>query len=203
MIASGRTVVGVMVVLVFGILPVRVQAGPVTILFSDSFEAGIVPPWTFTGDWRTVTSSDAAYSGARGADITGATNVGGDTLSIILSTIGYEDLVVSIYSRVRTGGLEGDDQVLFDWSINGTDWQNLVRFEDLPAGDWVLHTLDLPAAVENNPAVTFRLWANLSSSSDRMNFDDLALIGQPIPEPASLSLLGLGSLSTLIRRRVA
>ena len=184
----------------FGLWPASLRAG--TVLWSDGFETGDFSAWTaVSGNWAVVTSSLSAHSGLRGADITEATNPAGDVLTLQASSLGYENLQFDYWSKVRAG-LETEDQVLVEMSTNGgVDWIPLDTYSNVLAGDWQARSFNLPVAADNNPDLSLRLWAKLSSSGDRMNFDDFSLSGQPVPEPATLGLLVLGALTGVRRYR--
>ena len=90
--------------------------------------------------------------------------------------------------------------MLAQWTADGTNWETLATYTNQIASDWQLAIFDLPTSADDNPNLAFRLFANLANVSDRMNFDDLALSGTPIPEPITLGLLALGALIVARRR---
>ena len=194
---SGR-MIGV-VILIFGFWPAVGTAGPITV-WSRGFENGFPLEATASGNWRVVTSDQAAHSGSRGADIIGATAAGGDTLVFDLSSEGFTDVGIEFWTKVRDG-LEADDFVRAEWSSDaGLNWEPLVTLTNVAAGDWVFNQFPLPVEANDNPNFGLRVDAVLSTGGDRMAFDDFALSGTPVPEPASLAMLALGSLAGFHRK---
>ena len=182
--------------MVFGFWPAKGFAGPV--VWSEGFENGL-PPGA-NGSWSVIGSPASAHSGSYGADIDGPTGTNGDILFLPTPSTGYQNLGFEFWSKIRTGDLEANDQVVVEWTPDGVNWATLITDTDQAADDWQFATLDLPAAADDNPALALRLWANLSSSGDRMNFNDFVLTGQPIPEPTAIGLLAIGALAFLRRR---
>ena len=188
-----------MAILVFGFLPASALAGLVPPIWSTGFEDGFPPEANATGSWSVINSPVSAYSGSFGADIDGPTGIDGDTLLLPISSVGYQDLGLEYWFKIRDG-LEVGDQVLAQWTADGTNWETLATYTNQIASDWQLAIFDLPTSADDNPNLAFRLFANLANVSDRMNFDDLALSGTPIPEPITLGLLALGALIVARRR---
>jgi hypothetical protein len=74
----------------------------------------------------------------------------------------------------------------------------------LPQGVWTFASVTATAAAGANSVGAFVLDINADSSAD-FYFDDMSLTASPVPEPATLSLAGLGLLGLLgsrIRRRI-
>lgn len=181
----------------FGLAALSSQA---EVIWSDGFESGDFSAWTSVdGNWRVVTSEQSAHSGLRGADIAGSTGPNGDTLFLQISSVGYQDLEFEYWFKVRAA-LETNDQVLVQWTDDSVRWETLAAYTNQPVGDWQFAIFGLPEAADDNPDLGFRLWADLTSASDRMNFDDFVLRGQIIPEPATLGLLAFGMLAGVRRR---
>jgi hypothetical protein len=189
---------------VFGLAILLSGAGVVkaATLWSDGFESGNLNGWvSASGNWAVVTSPQTAHAGTKGLDIKGNTAPDEDVLSVRVSSTGYRNLEWKYWYKVRDG-LDLDDSVSVEWTGNGTTWQPLVRYSGAEAGDWQLASFVLPNGAVNNPNLGLRLRATLSSATDRMNFDDFALSGTAVPEPAAaLSGVSLLSLLSLRRRR--
>ena len=177
------------------------EAGPVTI-WQDGVDSGSFDPaWTKTGAWTIVTSSSAAHDGTRGVDITGPTSGGGDVLELQVSTVGYQDIEFTDWSKVRAA-LESTDSLVTQVSTDGgQSWQNLKTYANLPAGDWSKDSFPLPIEADNNPNLEIRLWATFDSGSDRTGFDTFVLSGTPVPEPSAVAILGVGAASLALWRR--
>lgn len=187
------------VILVFSILPATGRAGPV---WSTGFEGGFPSGASVTGHWTVIGSSASAHSGSDGADVVGSTDPGGDVLSLPISSVGFQGLGLEYWFKVRSG-LEVDDQVAVEWTPDGAIWQTLAAYTNQVAGDWQLATFDLPADANDNPNLALRLVATLSSSGDRMNFDDIVITGTAVPEPTTLGLLMIGAVALLRHRHQA
>ena len=197
---SGRLLGAVFLVFGFGFWPASLLASPV---WSTGFEGGVPTEAVANGNWHVVTSDQAAHSGTKGLDISGATTFGGDVLAFDLSSAGFTGLIVNFWSKVR-GGLESvdGDSVRLEWSPNdGTDWEPLTVFSGLAAGDWFPNQFSLPPSAGNNPNLELRLVATLGTSGDRMAFDDFSLSGVSIPEPITIGLLAFGVLITAAHHR--
>ncbi len=160
-------------------------------IWSDGFESGNFSAWSSaSGNWTIVTSALSAHNGIKGADIKGTTNLSGDILSVHLSSVGFQNLEWQYWYKVRDGlELVDADSVFAEWTANGTDWLSLDTYANSLAGGWQFISFALPAAANENSSLGFRFRATLGSSSDRMNFDDFALSGTPIPEPSSLTMM--------------
>ena len=189
--------VSVLLVSLAAVLPVQA-----TLIWSNGFESGDFSAWTSaSGQWDVVGSGGSAHTGDYGADITGSSTAPDDgVLTMNVSSENFQSLTLDYYYKIRES-LESTDYVFVEWTASGTDWQLLKDYTDLPAStSWVQEILQLPAGAEDNSSFGFRLRAVLSSGSDRMNFDDFALTGVEIPEPATM-LLGSAGLLAFRRRR--
>lgn len=179
------------------------SAASATVIWSDGFESAaplVEQGWSVVGgQWKRVSSALAAHSGTAGLDIQGAAVLDAEVLGRTISTVGYESVSLEYWYKIRDG-LEAADHVWIDWSADGNSWQTLVEYTALPAGDWLLASIPLPLAAANNPALGVRLRAQLGGSTDRMNFDDLSIVGVPVPEPSMVALMVLASVC--LRRRV-
>ena len=200
---SGRTKMVGAVFLVFGIFwwPTVGTAGPVTV-WSDEFEAGLGSEWTSSSSNFSVIASSLAFEGSRYLNIIGPSAIGGDTLLLAVSSVGYENLQFTGKWKIHDR-LESVDHLAFEFSPDGVNWQSLITLSDLPAGEWSSFSADLPPGADNNPNLAFRWREEFSGQTDRVLGDNFGLFGTPIPEPATLAMLGLGSCAGIwgFRRR--
>jgi hypothetical protein len=186
-------------VCLFGLLALSTKAEAVTI-WENGFESGDFSAWSgATGNWSVITSTAAAHSGLRGADIIGPTAPEGDRLWVEIPSLGYRNLQWEYWWKVRAG-LEGSDLLVVEWTADNVTWQTLAAYSVLATSEWEMATFSLPAAADDNPNLAFHLLANFNSASDRMAFDDFVLGGEIIPEPATFILLTLGMLVDVRRR---
>lgn len=190
-----RTIFAMIVVLIIcTALPTQA-----VVIWGDNFESENFSNWTSrNGVWRI--SPHAARSSSYGADIYGSSAPGGDILEVQVNTIGYSNPELSYWSRVRED-LEIEDRVRTQWSIDHQVWNTLETFQNVPLSEtWTRSTFGLGLG---NTQVYVRIIAEIPGGidSDRMHFDDFVLTGTPIPEPATISLIGLGFLGLVRKRR--
>lgn len=196
--------------------------------YSESFESGDLNGWnagTLNGSVGTVNttrSTDGIYS--YGNSFTVSTNFAGWTVSTILDrdarsflTSGATSLSVDVYSDWANPN---------GWGVYGNTIKLLLNYEggwnpvdpvsgSLANGTFQTFTYDLTpyAATITNPGLSYSsigfawfvgTWAggtdNLDNGTQTFAIDNIR-VTQPVPEPATFALIGLGGLSAMLLRR--
>jgi len=146
----------------------------------------------------------------------------GDYYQIQLSTVGFHGLSVS---WDQTSSTTGPRDFNLSYSLNGTTFTQigstfLVASNAAPNPLWNATTSsslfsfnqDLGSVIDDSPTVFLRLTVADNSSeggnggvistggTDRI--DNVSVFTTPVPEPAVVTLLGLGGLGLLVRRRI-
>jgi len=156
-------------------------------IWSDGFESGDFSAWTSSGgNW--TTSGGNTYSGSKRAQVVGPYALDGDVLLLSLSLARHQDVVINCEYRIYAG-LENNDYVFVEWP-NGTDWLELTTYNNVVTSvDWQEASFLLPSGANDNPLFQLRIRSLLNNTTDCIYFDDFAISGDPIPEPATLVFL--------------
>ena len=131
----------------------------------------------------------------------------GRNITFSLSTLGYTDIIVSFASQGTSTGFNSNQ---FQYSLDGITFVDFASPYS-PATTFGLFTFDLSSIVglNDNPNAAFRIVFNgATSASGNNRIDNLvvqgtAITAEPVPEPASLFLLGSGltALGSWVRKR--
>ena len=189
--------VGSLVLLCLVLLPKNAQATPVT-LFSDSFENGFVAPVVANGNWTTIASSAGARTGVDRASVAGPTAVGGDSLTVFLSTDGHKNVEFDFSTRV-TNALEeaSGDKIITQFTTDGgQNWSDLLTITG-PTTAWTDHHFVLPPEANDNELFGVRWVALLGNSSDVGALEDIVITASVVPEPTSIFMAGTLTMMTL------
>jgi hypothetical protein len=187
----------------------------VTALAASVASADVITSWTYpTGDHTvkvTPTTGTGVQTLVGGGTYVGVDSVSyypvrsegviGDGLQWQVSTIGYEDIVLSLDIR-RADGISVGRQ--WTWQYNlGSGWIDAAVFT---FGNQIFNTMTLDltsvAGAADNAAFAFRATTSQASTGAfNVHFDNVAVSGTAIPEPASITMVALGGLTLLLRRR--
>jgi len=185
------------------------------IVDSTAFEADTASPFTTS----TPLSDDASAAPASAGWTVNMTNASGEAstdgnryfighdggvverveieLTQVVDTTGLTDIFIEVAGE-RTGGQSPDGFGIQYRISDSNPWEDILAFE--ASADTFDIVNQLPTAAENNANLEFRMLA--SGNNGEGGFVNLFRVhGVVIPEPASLALLGLGSLLVLGGRR--
>jgi hypothetical protein len=212
------------------------------VIYADPFEADPgANGWTesVTGDLSAAAANTTIKPNANSTAASfikagnGATTNTYLTITKPISTIGYEDIEVTLVAYQNATAIHGRfdanaqpinglcDYLTIEYSIDGgatfapllTDYARWNGVNETPVANanWYSATsnttptstgaLLLPAAANENSDFVLRIGVVVAHYNEGYFVDDLTVSGTPIPEPASLALIGCGAVALLKRRR--
>ncbi|MFN3528990.1 MAG: T9SS type A sorting domain-containing protein [Bacteroidia bacterium] len=153
-----------------------------TLPYFESFgtTAGVFPlGWTTSGPGATnwvVNGTSASPSGGNnigdaGANITNQEAI--ITVNRAISTVGADEVFISFLAR-RTAAYSGS--MLFDYSINGTDWFNVPFADVANDGNWGSVGFSLPSAAAGVANLRLRFRTTRTNSSGNYRIDDFRVL---------------------------
>lgn len=139
--------------------------------------------FTFTVSYSQTGGTAVQFNGFGNVSVTGGDNNQVDTTETLTATVAltgssFAEFSLSGFTQVRGGGVAGADEGTFTHA-GGT--------ESISAG--------------NSEAMVTGTSVTLAVSTGAINFEGFRAEFVAVPEPASVSLLGLGALALLRRRR--
>ncbi|MDQ0592863.1 hypothetical protein QFZ37_001232 [Chryseobacterium ginsenosidimutans] len=159
-----------------------------TTLLSENFGTTTSLPtgWTSTNisaGWNASTASvSSGYVGVSGGSnaVFSGTGTNGVTHTLSysnLSTLGYNTITIIWGGRGTSAFAQNVD---FQWSIDGTNWNNVTYTYSKNSGSWALVNggvaIQLPVQAENTSTLSLR-WSSVTSNLGNYRIDDVKVIG--------------------------
>lgn len=160
-----------------------------TTLLSENFGTTSTLPtgWTSTNTTNGWKSSGASPSTNKYPGASGGMNMlfVGQGVNGVTHTLTYSNLSTVGYTNISViwggqGNTNFEQEVVFQWSTDGTTWNNVAYTYNKKAAAWGLINngtpIQLPAEAEN--AATLRLrWSSVTSNSGNYKIDDIKVTG--------------------------
>lgn len=202
------------------------------IVFSEDFNGATITSnnsWTIVdniaGGGTTTFDLNGSSGGHEAANYTGGTGRAADAssdqggvgdydtelISPVIDLSGYVTGSLDYLINYQAVGVPSRDRVDVDWSIDGSSWANLQRWDtdsgSFRAGPGVAASHDLPdSAFVSTFQFRYRYYHFEPSDGTKWEWyaqvDDVRLNASAVPEPSAVFLLGIaGSSLAFIRRR--
>lgn len=168
--------------------PTAAYAGTPTSIFADDFEGGSFINWTSASALWSV-SGNEAHSGSKRANVKGGEGAGEQILLLERSTLGLENIVLNFWYRTATSSLlEAEDKVFIEYTTDGATWSELGRIEEgVETVEWTESIYNLPTEANHNDNFGIRFRAVLDAAADEVRLDDVTILGEPLPPPATIA----------------
>jgi len=165
--------------------PTAAYAGTPTSIFADDFEGGSLINWTSASALWSVIGADPHSNGKKAVVAGGA---GEQILLLERSTLGLENISLTYWHKVATSSLEEADKVYVEYTADGVTWLELGRIEQgMETGEWEETILNLPTEANHNDNFGIRFRAVLDAAADEVRLDDVTILGEPLPPPATIA----------------
>jgi len=186
-----------------------IQSASIAVLFTATASAATLATYDFDSNTTDASSTDPGvtassisaglqtsfFNGTSGGNVPGTssnftTGLGAGTGSITYESLSLEDWAWNSDWDITISYTDGGSNVgSYDYSIS--------------SGSNNLQSIDIADFTSSNTVTWTITTTNLTANTNVYRFDDLTLTGtvNPIPEPTSAALLGLGGIALISRRK--
>lgn len=137
-------------------------------LFSDGFESGsfVLSGWT-TSNTLAEAKTEAKYTGSYGAKLYKTT-----WMQKMISTKGYQGVYVKY--RRSTTGYDAGDNLYVEWSVDGTNWNNLETVQNASFSDGLKNIRCIGA--DDNSGFRIRFRSTATENGETAYIDDVEVV---------------------------
>lgn len=193
-IKTNKRVFALLILAVVSLISVAAVGSAVTIL-SDGFDDGDLSGWTLTPDgagnnWIASTSfkSEGTHSALLQPSADNS-NTNPAVLSRTISTVGYNNIVLSYHRKLFGLDISQDDLFNVSYSTNsGSTWTNVELNDNADDANYVIKTFSLDPAVNNNPNFVIRFECTLNNDEEHCSVDSFSLAGTQISSELQITV---------------